>query len=86
MKIIAELPKGTQKQLHRDLMRQMYVDTEFVCHIADSYGVDRNETLDLYMYLQKRYCEKEDLNNINLKAVKFATDIASKLFKKRGAE
>lgn len=85
MKIIAELPRETQKQLSEALKIQMVTNAELVCMIADNYKVDRNETLDLYMYLIKKYCEKQDLNKMDLKSVKFAEKIAKKLLK-RGAE
>lgn len=85
MKYINELPKEEQKKLSEALKIQIVTNTELVCMIADNYKVNRNETLDLYMYLQKKYCEKQDLNNRDLKSVKLAGKIAKKLLK-RGAE
>ena len=84
MKYITELSKEEQKQLSKALKIQIVTNTELVCMIADSHEVDRNETLDLYMYLQKKYCENRNLNHMELKSVKFAEKIAKNLLKKRG--
>ena len=53
MKYIFELSKAEKEQLRRVLRSQVATETKLVCMIADNYKVDRNETLDLYMYLQK---------------------------------
>lgn len=85
MQYISNLTKEQQRQLSRELQRNIVYCTETACMIADKYNVDRNEAIDLYMYLQKKYCNKHDLNKIDLKTVKLAQQIAMKLLK-RGAE
>ena len=84
MKYITDLSKEQLKQLSDELKRQIAINTDTVCLIADSYEVDRNETIDLYVYLQKKYCEKQDFIGKDLKFVKFAEKIAKKLLIKRG--
>lgn len=84
-KFIPDLSKEQQKQLSCELQILLANNAEIVCLVADRYDVDRNETVDLYIYLQKKFCDKNDFNKKDLHFVKHATEAVKKLIlKKRG--
>lgn len=82
MQYISNLTKEQQRVLSQRLQLNIVACTEMVCSIADSYNVDRNEALDLFMYLQKKYCDNYDFNKCELRREKLAEQILKKLLNK----